>query len=197
MLKASGRGRFDWPIAPGVRAVPLGADRPPDGWEVVGGGLSASARRGFDIVVLRTADAAARRITRRRFLERSARVAVLIGAGLNGILGFGRDVAAAGTARACYSCSDPCGPSPPCSSSYCSSTGQCAGSNVKRRVHDTFQCGTSSTANCWLENCCACSPPKGFWNCCDCCAPAGGISCSGCSTKKACICQKKTGQTCT
>ena len=95
------------------------------------------------------------------------------------------------TAGAHGTCSSPCGPSPICSSSYCTSH-SCKPSGGINQKYESGQCLSGS--NYWTEN--YCSGCGSSWGgqivfCGDCCGLTGGGSCSNCVvTRYRCICRK-------
>jgi hypothetical protein len=131
--------------------------------------------------------AAARSVTRRRFLRNS------------GAAALGVALAATGTSTSTYASGtpgSPCGPSPICPDVVCNSTYNCdTDAAARRRNYATFDCASDTAPNCWLEDYTNCGGTK--WKCCDCCGYEGtGSICSGCNaTKRACICKSKCSVT--
>lgn len=147
----------------------------------------------------RAAMSIAHSTTRRQFLGRLGAAGLTAGLGFGFLVGMDwrREAFARGSCA-----SGACGPSPICSSSNCTTGGQCSsGAGAARRVYDTFNycpCSNPNCANCWAEGPygAGCSTP-GSWSCCDCCAYSGGAACNGslCTGFEGpwrCICRKKT-----
>lgn len=173
---------------PGTRPPEPRPDRPPDGWSPLKPSRRDRIWSSVDAAVLRLADGVARGLTRRQFLKRAGQAGLVLALSTTNLLWH------TGTASA-DPCTGPCGPSPLCSNTKCSS-GNCnlSVSGVKRRVnantgvHEGYACGSNTANNCWVEDCC--SRNGSFWNCCDCCvsgtqAPLCTPNCS----KHACICR--------
>lgn len=181
---------FRRPAPPGVHRFVRRVDRPPHGWEPLHPTVGEKVRIHADRAVLSLADAAAHRISRRRFLSGAGKTGLAIGMGLSWMV----RTATPASAR-CYQCGDPCGPSPPCGSAKCLSSGDCNTNvaGVRYRQHDGTAC-TSSAGQCWLADCCGCATGAGKRTCCDCCIDADPNNCtSPCSPKKKCICSKALG----
>jgi hypothetical protein len=190
--------RLRRPAPEGSRPLELGADWPPDGWQLVDPSLSDRMVERADYGLLRAADSMARWITRREFLRRAGELGLVAGLATTRVV-WGKDVAQAGHVR-CYQCGNACGPSPPCPTSRCTSGGDCnaALSGMRYRVHDGWAC-TNTSGQCWIANCC--NPPSGHCEtqqakkqCCDCCDSGSPNNCtSPCTNKYKCICEKGLG----
>ena len=183
------------PAPPRVRPAPPRPDRPADGWEVIDPSWKERVAESVDSTLLRITDAAAHGTSRRQFLTRTGAAGLAVGLGVTGTLFRPRG------ARAHYSSCNvtdpnhntagPCGPSPLCSGTYCTSTNCAAGrADTARRSYGGAYC-TSSTSNCWFEHCCGTSY-NGHARCCDCCAPSSGADCygTGCPNRR-CICRSR------
>jgi hypothetical protein len=178
-----------------------------DGWTLVEPSLRNRMVAAADKRVGAATQGAARRISRRTFLEKTAEAGFATGLTLSGVL-WG-----AGPAEAhepdCGSCNclvngndqngGACGPAPPCNAAQCLSGGRCnlSHSGVRRRVNASTShwfgnaCGGSADHHCWLECC-----PGGYFRCCDCCVDSCAActnSCTSCTSKKKCTCESNTG----
>jgi hypothetical protein len=190
---------------PGVWAMPLRPDRPPDGWEVLSPTAGQEALVRLDAALLRFADTAARGITRRGFLKGLGQLGLLLGLTTTGML-WGTELARAHP-PACDLFDDPgdapCGPSPICDRDlYCNDNGNCQANrgDTEKRTYGGGSCCSSTcsgTDNCWREHCCGHPNWNSHVRCCDCCAPSAGVDCtgSGCPNNR-CICRSKVGATC-
>lgn len=178
-----------------------------DGWTLVDATLPQRLLTAADRRISIAVQGAARRISRRTFLERTAEAGFAVGLTLSGILWGAGPVRAhepdCGACNCLVSGNDEnpgaCGPSPPCNASQCLPGGRCnlSAPGVRRRVNaDTSHwpgtsCGSSTDHHCWMECC-----PAGYFRCCDCCVDscaACSTSCTGCTAKKRCICESNTG----
>lgn len=179
------------PAPPGARLPVARSDRPPHGWEPVDPSLAERVSTGLDGALLRMTDAAVRGTSRRQFLTRTGAVGLALGAGAGTVL-F-RPERARAHGRACEGQSA-CGPSPLCSGTYCrtdrSQLCRFERADTARRPYESGHCAVTS-ANCWLEHCCA-QTYNGHARCCDCCAPSGTTGCtgSGCPGNR-CICRRR------
>lgn len=182
------------PAPSGAVAAPPRSEQPPDGWEVVDPSTASRAVSAIDSALLQLSEATRARASRRQFLEHTGAAGLALGLGLTGTL------FRPSAARAHYSSCNvtdpnnqtagPCGPSPLCSGTYCTST-NCAHSraDTQRRLYGTGSC-TTSTNNCWIEHCCGTSY-NGHARCCDCCAPSSGADCAGSCPNRRCICRSR------
>ena len=125
-------------------------------------------------------------VTRKRLLNRAGRLAAV------GAFGVAlADVGGGSTALATGTANSPCGPSPICPSTRCTSGGDCRTDNgCAYRGYATSQCVSASVLRAWAED--YRSVGKGLWNCVDCCCLGlvGGSSCFvNCGTRIKCTCR--------
>lgn len=190
---------------PDADRVTSRTDRPPDGWIPVDPNLRERISVEVDRNVLRIADSAARRVSRRAFLRRAADAGIVLGVAFAG-LGW-RQRSADAYAHIYTVCDPndldpppgPCGPSGLCDPSTCSG-GNCSNNNKKRAwAGDTCCSGCTGTDNCWQEDCCGDPDWDSHIKCCDCCNSTGsGGTCTTCQggTAQKCICRSKVGAAC-
>lgn len=179
-----------FPSRPSARFIPPPA---PDGWSPVR--LSTQQAIGFGIAgfLAAASERVGRQISRRRFLGRVTKAALVAGMGLDFFL-WNTERASAIPEICCGPMQLGCGPSELCPLGTQCSGGQCNTSDpsVKKRanlsgVHPGRACPNPVLSNWWNECC-----PDGMKKCCDCCvgACAACTSCTGtCSSKKKCICR--------
>jgi len=193
------------PAPYGVRPPTMRFEKRPDGWHPIHPSMSQRAFNAFDHSALRAADAAARRLTRRSFLERAARLGLFMGLAVNSVVSGSRSSLAHGPGCNAVDPSadnDPCGPSPLCGTHHCRGDGQCDVSDpgVKRRgpwPDSIGNCAADDAPNTWTEHCCRdnIQPNPGHWKCCDCCTNENGSPicpdayCPGDEDKFRCICR--------
>lgn len=199
-----------WPVRkalveapPGLGGPDIRPDQPPHGWE------PAHKTRGwrivtwFDVSILKTTRALSGALTRREFLQRTARAGFVAATALSTMIwnplgAGGHEPREAG----CGPHAAGCGDSPLCSDGHCNNNGNCDLNDgaVRHRVNgfsnhwEGFACGGPNTHNCWRE-CCGSPSDCKEKRCCDCCTGSNDLPrCSGCgSTKHACICRSISG----
>ncbi len=118
---------------PGAHRCVRRLDRPPHGWEPLDPSATQRIRVHADRAILNLADSVAHRISRRKFLSGAGKAGFALGMGLSWVIRS----ATPASAR-CFQCGDPCGPSPPCGSGKCLSSGDCDTNvaGVRYRRHD-------------------------------------------------------------
>lgn len=162
-------------------------DRPPDGWEAVDSSLGDRLTVGMETVLLRLTHAAARGTSRRQFLSRTGGVGLALGLTSGAVLFRAERARAHGLSCEGQSA---CGPSPLCSSLYCTGA-ECAygRADTARRTYATSYC-SAQAPRCWYEHCCNQDYNGHAW-CCDCCAPSSGGQCLTNNCNKKCICRER------